>query len=88
MASRVRCAYHEPIEVIACGACMFEKLKALCEDEIQECERNVEKFLRYKNAATNKEEDRMVWQFRFDDAVQRAEFWKSRLRQIEETKPV
>ena len=69
-------------------ATMFEKLKALCMDEIEECERNVEKFLRYRDAATNREEDRLAWQFRYDDAVMRAEFWRARLRQIEEIKPV
>ena len=67
---------------------MFEKLKALCMDEIEECERNGEKFLRYRDAATNKEEDRMTWQFKLDDAELRAEFWKNRLRQLEEIKPV
>ena len=66
---------------------MFEKLKALCNEEIEECERNIEKFLRYRDAATNKEEDRLAWQFRFDDAVMRAEFWRTRLRQLEEIKP-
>jgi hypothetical protein len=67
---------------------MFEKLKALCREEIQECERNVEKFLRYRDAATNKEEDRLAWQFKSDNAERSAEFWKSRLRQLEETEPV
>ena len=66
---------------------MFEKLKTLCSEEIQECERNVEKFLRYRDAATNKEEDRMAWQFKYDDAVLSVGFWKARLRQLEEIKP-
>ena len=64
---------------------MFEKLKALCAEEIQECERKVEKFLRYRDAATNKEEDRMAWQFKYDDAVLSVSFWKERLSQLEES---
>ena len=66
---------------------MFEKLKVICRNEIQECERNVEKFLGYRVAATNKEEDRMAWQFKCDGAVLSADFWRARLRQLEETKP-
>jgi len=63
---------------------MFEKLKVLCLEEIQECERNVEKFLRYRDAATNKEEDRLAWQLKYDDAALSVDFWKTRLRQFEE----
>ena len=66
---------------------MFEKLKVVCAEEIHECERKVEKFLRYRDAATNKEEDRMAWQFRCEDAELSAGFWKTRLRQLEEMKP-
>jgi hypothetical protein len=64
---------------------MFEKLKALCRDEIQECERNSQKFLRYRDAATNKEEDRMAWQLRCDDVARSADFWRTRLRQLDES---